>query len=159
MLPAAYSVAPRTRRKTAARRQLFEEGAMWGSNPRQPEPQSGALPTELIAPCSERTANVEIFFEFPNIPQSNRSDVLLFSIKRFYRLNWFWILFPPRLYHRNSFIGFLVLALGSRLFNFLAFLRDIGLITLRPYRSVTTLLSARHLTALSVIMPRAAILL
>ena len=26
-------------------------GAMWGSNPRQPEPQSGALPTELIAPC------------------------------------------------------------------------------------------------------------
>ena len=26
-------------------------GAMWGSNPRHPEPQSGALPTELIAPC------------------------------------------------------------------------------------------------------------
>ena len=25
-------------------------GAMWGSNPRHPEPQSGALPTELIAP-------------------------------------------------------------------------------------------------------------
>ena len=31
-------------------------GAMWGSNPRHPEPQSGALPTELIAPC--RTAKV-----------------------------------------------------------------------------------------------------
>ena len=25
-------------------------GARWGSNPRQPEPQSGALPTELRAP-------------------------------------------------------------------------------------------------------------
>ena len=28
-------------------------GAMWGSNPRHPEPQSGALPTELIAPYQQ----------------------------------------------------------------------------------------------------------
>ena len=26
-------------------------GEWWGSNPRQPEPQSGALPTELHPPC------------------------------------------------------------------------------------------------------------
>ena len=26
-------------------------GGIWGSNPRHPEPQSGALPTELIPPC------------------------------------------------------------------------------------------------------------
>ena len=45
---------------------VFSLGAMWGSNPRQPEPQSGALPTELIAPCW-RTAKVEIILEFPNI--------------------------------------------------------------------------------------------
>ena len=28
------------------------EGGIWGSNPRHPEPQSGALPTELIPPCN-----------------------------------------------------------------------------------------------------------
>ena len=29
---------------------LFMWGGIWGSNPRHPEPQSGALPTELIPP-------------------------------------------------------------------------------------------------------------
>ena len=28
----------------------FQWGGIWGSNPRHPEPQSGALPTELIPP-------------------------------------------------------------------------------------------------------------
>ena len=28
-------------------------GGIWGSNPRHPEPQSGALPTELIPPYDE----------------------------------------------------------------------------------------------------------
>ena len=37
-------------------------GAMWGSNPRHPEPQSGALPTELIAPYSEGIAKVRKYF-------------------------------------------------------------------------------------------------
>ena len=34
-------------------------GEWWGSNPRQPEPQSGALPTELHPPCQ---INVSIRF-------------------------------------------------------------------------------------------------
>ena len=29
---------------------LTKWGERWGSNPRQPEPQSGALPTELRSP-------------------------------------------------------------------------------------------------------------
>ena len=29
---------------------VFKWGGIWGSNPRHPEPQSGALPTELIPP-------------------------------------------------------------------------------------------------------------
>ncbi len=37
-------------------------GAMWGSNPRHPEPQSGALPTELIAPCQFGVTKVQRFF-------------------------------------------------------------------------------------------------
>ena len=39
-------------------------GAMWGSNPRHPEPQSGALPTELISPC--RIAKVQKFLFLAN---------------------------------------------------------------------------------------------
>ena len=35
---------------------------MWGSNPRHPEPQSGALPTELIAPYSEGVTKVRKYF-------------------------------------------------------------------------------------------------
>ena len=36
----------------------FQWGGIWGSNPRHPEPQSGALPTELIPPylSARRTA-------------------------------------------------------------------------------------------------------
>lgn len=37
-------------------------GERWGSNPRQPEPQSGALPTELRSPC--RNAKVLIFLYY-----------------------------------------------------------------------------------------------
>ena len=40
-------------------------GAMWGSNPRHPEPQSGALPTELIAPCQFGATKVQRFFGIP----------------------------------------------------------------------------------------------
>ena len=40
-------------------------GAMWGSNPRHPEPQSGALPTELIAPCQFGATKVQRFFGLP----------------------------------------------------------------------------------------------
>ena len=38
---------PRPARPASAR---FQWGGIWGSNPRHPEPQSGALPTELIPP-------------------------------------------------------------------------------------------------------------
>ncbi len=38
----AWSKPDRTNKK--------EKGGIWGSNPRHPEPQSGALPTELIPP-------------------------------------------------------------------------------------------------------------
>ena len=44
---------------------LFSWGAMWGSNPRHPEPQSGALPTELIAPCQFGATKVQRFFGIP----------------------------------------------------------------------------------------------
>ena len=40
-------------------------GAMWGSNPRHPEPQSGALLTELIAPCQFGATKVQRFFGIP----------------------------------------------------------------------------------------------
>jgi excinuclease ABC subunit A len=35
--------------------QLFFWGEWWGSNPRPPEPQPGALPTELHSPCQTRS--------------------------------------------------------------------------------------------------------
>ena len=38
----------------------FDEwGGIWGSNPRHPEPQSGALPTELIPPNLARQKGLE----------------------------------------------------------------------------------------------------
>ena len=41
------SYKPRPAPPASAR---FQWGGIWGSNPRHPEPQSGALPTELIPP-------------------------------------------------------------------------------------------------------------
>ena len=38
-------------KKETVRLTVSEEGERWDSNPRQPEPQSGALPTELRSPC------------------------------------------------------------------------------------------------------------
>ena len=40
---------------TAWRHPNFLWGERWGSNPRQPEPQSGALPTELRPPYGARS--------------------------------------------------------------------------------------------------------
>ena len=37
----------------------FQWGGIWGSNPRHPEPQSGALPTELIPPFLARQEGFE----------------------------------------------------------------------------------------------------
>ena len=50
VLPLHY--IPRSLWKRGRRRRplLFLWGGIWGSNPRHPEPQSGALPTELIPP-------------------------------------------------------------------------------------------------------------
>ena len=42
------------RRKTKKTAFLPSWGAMWGSNPRHLEPQSSALPTELIAPFNSQ---------------------------------------------------------------------------------------------------------
>ena len=42
-------------------------GGIWGSNPRHPEPQSGALPTELIPPNT-------IFSLFPRFTKSKPSE-------------------------------------------------------------------------------------
>ena len=36
-------------------------GEWWGSNPRQPEPQSGALPTELHPPCQTLDLSIRIY--------------------------------------------------------------------------------------------------
>ena len=50
------SIHPKKMTRTperAERSSLKFWGEMWGSNPRHPEPQSGALPTELISPCWE----------------------------------------------------------------------------------------------------------
>ena len=57
---------------------LFSWGAMWGSNPRHPEPQSGALPTELIAPCW--TAKIGIFLFTASISTRNSFKILDFVI-------------------------------------------------------------------------------
>ena len=38
---------------------LVKWGGIWGSNPRHPEPQSGALPTELIPPHLARQEGFE----------------------------------------------------------------------------------------------------
>ena len=40
-------------------RSLLMWGGIWGSNPRHPEPQSGALPTELIPPYLARQKGLE----------------------------------------------------------------------------------------------------
>ena len=37
---------------------FFKWGGIWGSNPRHPEPQSGALPTELIPPNRPRKLRI-----------------------------------------------------------------------------------------------------
>lgn len=37
-------------------------GEQWGSNPRPPEPQSGALPTELCSPSHELYQEVYVFY-------------------------------------------------------------------------------------------------
>ena len=41
---------PLTQKTGTAGPELLMWGGIWGSNPRHPEPQSGALPTELIPP-------------------------------------------------------------------------------------------------------------
>ena len=55
----------KTKRERYENRSLPIWGAMWGSNPRHPEPQSGALPTELIAPCQFGVTKVQRFFGIP----------------------------------------------------------------------------------------------
>ena len=52
VLPLHY--IPMINRKALSRKKW---GGIWGSNPRHPEPQSGALPTELIPPY----INAEVF--------------------------------------------------------------------------------------------------
>ena len=52
---ANFAAATRSvRRKTKKTAFLPSWGAMWGSNPRHLEPQSSALPTELIAPFNSQ---------------------------------------------------------------------------------------------------------
>ena len=56
----------KNKKRTTSKIVLFPIwGAMWGSNPRHPEPQSGALPTELIAPCQFGATKVQRFFGIP----------------------------------------------------------------------------------------------
>ena len=56
-------LARENKKRTTVKIVLFPIwGAMWGSNPRHPEPQSGALPTELIAPCQFGVTKVQRFF-------------------------------------------------------------------------------------------------
>ena len=55
-------------------------GGIWGSNPRHPEPQSGALPTELIPPYSfywKKSAGLSIFFRRSGTPRGIRTPDLL----------------------------------------------------------------------------------
>ena len=49
------SVRERGRRRPPA---SFKWGGIWGSNPRHPEPQSGALPAELIPPYRPRKLRI-----------------------------------------------------------------------------------------------------
>ena len=59
----AARLAGENKKRTTVKIVLFPIwGAMWGSNPRHPEPQSGALPTELIAPCQFGVTKVQRFF-------------------------------------------------------------------------------------------------
>ncbi len=50
------SVRERGRRRPPA---SFKWGGIWGSNPRHPEPQSGALPAELIPPYRPRKLRID----------------------------------------------------------------------------------------------------
>ena len=45
---------------TCAGLSAYMWGGIWGSNPRHPEPQSGALPTELIPPYEDLERSVYI---------------------------------------------------------------------------------------------------
>ena len=55
VLPLHYiPMAGRKRPHGLRPRASFMWGGIWGSNPRHPEPQSGALPTELIPPNRPR---------------------------------------------------------------------------------------------------------
>src|SRR5574344_856967 len=56
---------PRNKNSPRKNPRAARRGAMWGSNPRHPEPQSGALPTELIAPFQFGATKVQRFFGIP----------------------------------------------------------------------------------------------
>ena len=61
---------PRPARPASAR---FQWGGIWGSNPRHPEPQSGALPTELIPP------NLSAWFPMRPIMNSKQGFEVVFQ--------------------------------------------------------------------------------
>ena len=45
-----HPIVMKNRGRCSQPRLIVKWGGIWGSNPRHPEPQSGALPTELIPP-------------------------------------------------------------------------------------------------------------
>ena len=63
---------------------LYMWGGIWGSNPRHPEPQSGALPTELIPP----------FYTF-GTPREIRTPDLLLRRQLLYPAELLALIYPP----------------------------------------------------------------
>ena len=59
VLPLHYIPLSLLLRMSPAHRAHSLWGGIWGSNPRHPEPQSGALPTELIPPYLARQEGFE----------------------------------------------------------------------------------------------------
>ena len=78
------SVRERGRRRPPA---SFKWGGIWGSNPRHPEPQSGALPAELIPPYRPRKLRIDSLpRQARKLSSSASSEVFRFCRTKAFRL-------------------------------------------------------------------------